>query len=267
MSRSIPSSLFSNSISPSVPLSPHPIVPDQAPATASPFLPRTNQVTSSSNDPPKVLKGPLIITDARNFEEYCRINNYKRLPAMYRPKAPGTERSTASTYFQWASARDLAQESVGYTRGLGFTKYKISYENGGGKTETFESVLIHRLGWNIDTFKASTRLFEAAEFLTMNFIWDPMLIPTTSTNRCGEFGAVNLDKGSAYEVWKGMVYLFYQPGFFKNRYEPLQNADKSEEEQIAAQVSQNNMHHHLHVIEDFLVCRITLKPLRTQRRH
>lgn len=159
---------------------PSAIVPVQTPAPLSLLLPRTNQVIVSALSKPT--KGPLVTTRALNFEEYCRIHDYKRIPAMFRPKEPGSERSTASTYFLWDNVRNLAQESVGYAGGLGFHKYKIYYDNGEGKVETFESVLTNRLGWNAETFKATTRLFETAENLTKNCIWDPARIPTASMN-------------------------------------------------------------------------------------
>ncbi|KAJ4465848.1 hypothetical protein C8R41DRAFT_926374 [Lentinula lateritia] len=239
---------------------PSAIVPVQTPAPLSLLLPRTNQVIVSAL--PKPTKGPLVTTSALNFEEYCRIHDYKRIPAMFRPKEPGSERSTASTYFLWDNVRNLAQESVGYAGGLGFRKYKIYYDNGEGKVETFESVLTNRLGWNAETFKATTRLFEIAENLTKNCIWDPARIPTASMNHQTGSGKFILGKESPYEVWKGIVYLFFQPGFFMNHYEPLHSADKSEEEQIAAQVSQNVMHSHLNKIQSFLVFRNSLEPLR-----
>ncbi|KAJ3912175.1 hypothetical protein F5877DRAFT_85102 [Lentinula edodes] len=141
-------------------------------------------------------------------------------------------------------------------------KYRIYYSNGEGKIENLESVIVNRLRWNIDTFKASTRLFEKAEYLAANYQWDPADTLATSNNVTNAAGTVLLQKGNPYQIWKGVEYLFHEPGFYKYGKEPLFSIDRSVEEQIAAQVSMNDMLHQLKTIEDFLVSRIDLKPLK-----
>ncbi|KAH7871284.1 uncharacterized protein C8R40DRAFT_1072586 [Lentinula edodes] len=234
---------------------------DPAQVVTSMSLPLLNGYVAPSSedlharqDTPVATKGPEVTTSAHNFEEFCEINGYKRLEATYHLRPPGTERAqTARTYFQWASTRNFAKESVGYVGGLDLQRYKIRYSDGNGKVETLETVLIHRLGWNIATFKASTRVFEAVEYLAPNFIWNPEHVPTISTNTRNTTGQIILDKQSPHEVWKGIQYLFHVPGYFINGKMPLNSILKSEKEQIAAQISVKDMQRKLTLIRSMLI--------------
>ncbi|KAJ4481773.1 hypothetical protein C8J55DRAFT_488910 [Lentinula edodes] len=234
---------------------------DPAQVVTSMSLPSLNGYVAPSSenlharqDTPVTTKGPEVTTSAHNFEEFCEINGYKRLEATYHLRPPGTERAqTARTYFQWASTRNFAKESVGYVGGLDLQRYKIRYSDGNGKVETLETVLIHRLGWNIATFKASTRVFKAVEYLAPNFTWNPEHVPTISTNTRNTTGQIILDKQSPHEVWKGIQYLFHVPGYFINGKMPLNSVLKSEKEQIAAQISVKDMQRKLTLIRNMLI--------------
>ncbi|KAH7877174.1 uncharacterized protein C8R40DRAFT_1168510 [Lentinula edodes] len=234
---------------------------DPAQVATSMSLPLLNEYVAPSSedrharqDTPAATKGPEVTTSAHNFEEFCELNGYMRLEAMYHLRPPGTERAqTARTYFQWASTRNFAKESVGYVGGLDLQRYKIRYSDGNGKVETLETVLIHRLGWNIATFKASTRVFEAVEYLAPNFTWNPEHVPTLSTNTKNTTGQIVLDKQNPHEVWKGIQYLFHVPGYFINGKMPLNSITKSEKEQIAAQISVKDMQRKLNLIRSMLI--------------
>ncbi|KAJ4498763.1 hypothetical protein C8R41DRAFT_916256 [Lentinula lateritia] len=242
-----------------------PNVPAQLPTSV--FLPQTNQViprpkkaTQTSAITPEPLiekpsKGPVIFTSACNFKDYCSMHQYDWLSAIYKPRTPGDEQRTSTTYYQWSDARKLAMESVGYTGGLDLRRYKICYNNGEGKVETLDTILETHLGWNRGTFKASTRVFECFENHAINSMWDPNHIPINRTNSPDSNGLISLDKEDPYEVWKGIEYLFYQPGFFKTGDHPSRNERNSKEEQIAAQVSQKDMSHHRKKILTFLIPR------------
>ncbi|KAJ3885433.1 hypothetical protein GG344DRAFT_70550, partial [Lentinula edodes] len=114
---------------------------DPAQVVTSMSLPLLNGYVAPSSedlharqDTPVATKGPEVTTSAHNFEEFCEINGYKRLEATYHLRPPGTERAqTARTYFQWASTRNFAKESVGYVGGLDLQRYKIRYSDGNGK--------------------------------------------------------------------------------------------------------------------------------------
>ncbi|KAJ4463414.1 hypothetical protein C8R41DRAFT_927448 [Lentinula lateritia] len=108
-------------------------VPAQVLHTSA-FPPQTNQViprpkkaTQTSAITPEPLikkpsKGPVIFTSACNFKDYCSMHQYDRLSAIYKPREPGDEQRTSTTYYQWSDARKLAMESVGYTGGLDLAK-------------------------------------------------------------------------------------------------------------------------------------------------
>ncbi|KAJ3891846.1 hypothetical protein GG344DRAFT_65059, partial [Lentinula edodes] len=100
---------------------------------------------------------------------------------------------------------------------------------------------------------ASTRVFEAVEYLAPNFIWNPEHVPTISTNTRNTTGQIILDKQSPHEVWKGIQYLFHVPGYFINGKMPLNSILKSEKEQIAAQISVKDMQRKLTLIRSMLI--------------
>ncbi|KAJ3901319.1 hypothetical protein F5879DRAFT_992061 [Lentinula edodes] len=253
-----------------VPVSTQASLSSNVPAQVLPtsvFLPQMNQVipqpkkatqTSAVTPEPSIKKpskGPVIFTSACNFKDYCSMHQYDRLSAIYKPREPGDEQRTSTTYYQWSDARKLAMETVGYTGGLDLRRYKICYNNGEGKVETLDTILETHLGWNRGTFKASTRVFECFENHAINSMWDPNHIPINRTNSPDSNGLISLDKEDPYEVWKGIEYLFYQPGFFKTGDHPSRNERNSKEEQIAAQVSQKDMSHHRKKILTFLIPR------------
>ncbi|KAJ3873776.1 hypothetical protein F5051DRAFT_443930 [Lentinula edodes] len=242
-----------------VPVSTQASLSSNVPAQVLPtsvFLPQTNQVipqpkkatqTSAVTPEPSIKKpskGPVIFTSACNFKDYCSMHQYDRLSAIYKPREPGDEQRTSTTYYQWSDARKLAMETVGYTGGLDLRRYKICYNNGEGKVETLDTILETHLGWNRGTFKASTRVFECFENHAINSMWDPNHIPINRTNSPDSNGLISLDKEDPYE-----------PGFFKTGDHPSRNERNSKEEQIAAQVSQKDMSHHRKKILTFLIPR------------
>ncbi|KAJ3881369.1 hypothetical protein F5051DRAFT_425888 [Lentinula edodes] len=235
------------------PIAPAPISPT-APAVIAPTAPTsissllqlssfaarpTHDQLSQAADivlPLKKAKGPEVITSALNFDHYCEINGYDRLPATYRRDRGHVQVQTASTYFQWAATRDFLKEIVGYAGGLDLKRYEIRYDNGKGKVESLTSILLHRLSWNIGTFEATCRVFELAEHYALTHMWNPER-PAISTNTRTAAGLVSFDKYNPYETWKAIQYLFVSPGFFINGDRPLYHILNPYEEQVAARVS------------------------------
>ncbi|KAJ4496225.1 hypothetical protein C8J55DRAFT_553952 [Lentinula edodes] len=221
------------------PTAPAPIAPTASTSiSSSAALPTCNQLSQEVDAvlPLKKAKGPEVITSALNFDHYCKINGYDRLPATYRRDRGHAQVQTASTYFQWAATRDFLKEIVGYAGGLDLKRYEIRYDNGKGKAESLTSILLHRLSWNIGTFEATCRVFEPAEHYALTHMWNPEC-PAISTNTRTASGLVGFDKYNPYETWKAIQYLFVSPGFFINGDRPLYHILNPYEEQVAARVS------------------------------
>ncbi|GAW02273.1 hypothetical protein LENED_003918 [Lentinula edodes] len=110
------------------PTAPAPIAPTASTSiSSSAALPTRNQLSQEVDAvlPLKKAKGPEVITSALNFDHYCKMNGYDRLPATYRRDRGHAQVQTASTYFQWAATRDFLKEIVGYAGGLDLKRYEI----------------------------------------------------------------------------------------------------------------------------------------------
>ncbi|KAJ3860486.1 hypothetical protein EV359DRAFT_67276 [Lentinula novae-zelandiae] len=216
--------------------------PTSPTAERRPLAPRFN--------PPKI--GPIIMTSARSFDEF--VAQYPKLDKSKATYSSNCRRRTSTSYYSWADSRDFSVEIVGYAGGGQFETYRMCYSD--GTEESLKDILKNHLGWNIGTFKVATKDFEDAENLPQLYDWNPQTISNYADIPPAAPGeTVVLDKNNAFQVWKGMVFLFRQPGFFLYGKEPAKNILASPEEQLAAQISQKAIHHNLKEIRQNLVDR------------